>query len=391
MATHHILLAVITGLIVVIVAAVVGVGLYFSSRCTLSDFPSCPGTDNTSSSTASSGGCTQRRYTPSQLDHRAIDSCVCVCSEQLGCDQPLPTGDISNGRLVYYLSSRDGDRLRRYDTDFSTAGDSSSGSSGYTQLTVTVNGNRRYQEILGFGGAFTDAAGVNINAMSEANIDMIMRAYFGEDGSFKILFSKNPNTFKNVALGANYTLCRVPIASTDFSTRVYSYDNSTDDFYMMNFSLADEDLQLKIPLIQRANLLTQGRLQLFAAPWSAPGWMKTNGNMVGGAPVQGAIDGPYFQAYGQYYIRFFEEYWKRGVMFWALSLQNEPSNGRNPYMRYQSTFWNGTMMRDFVAQVLGPAIQGSTATEKLKLMGNDDNRNWLWSFATDVGGSLIEL
>lgn len=153
----------------------------------------------------------------------------------------------------------------------------------------------------------------------------------------------------------------------------------------MNFTLADEDLKLKIPLIQRANRLSRGRLQLFAAPWSAPGWMKTNGNMVGGAPVQGDIDGPYFQAYARYYIRFFEEYWKLGVPFWALSLQNEPSNGRDPYMRYQSTFWNGTMMRDFVAKVLGPAMRGSTATEKLKLMGNDDNRNWLWGFAQDVG------
>lgn len=176
MATHHVLLALITALIVVVVAAIVGVGLYFTSHCTFDYSPSSPGNQS-----LSSPQCTQRRYTPSQLDHRAIDSCVCVCSEQLGCDKPTPLGDVPPSALVYYVSSRDGDRLKRYDTGFSTAVVESD-SSGYTQLTVTVNGNRRYQQVLGFGGAFTDAAGVNINAMSEPVKDMIMRAYFGEEG-----------------------------------------------------------------------------------------------------------------------------------------------------------------------------------------------------------------
>lgn len=174
----HVLLAFITALIVVVVAAVVGVGLYWSSHCTFDysfDSPSSPTTTQQ---------CSQRHYTPSQLDYRAINSCVCVCSERLGCDKPTPLGDVPSSALVYYLSSRDGDRLRRYDTGFSTASRRESDSSGYTRLTVTVDGSRRYQEILGFGGAFTDSSGVNINAMSEPVRDMIMQAYFGEEGGF---------------------------------------------------------------------------------------------------------------------------------------------------------------------------------------------------------------
>lgn len=44
-----------------------------------------------------------------------------------------------------------------------------------------------------------------------------------------------------------YTLGRVPIASTDYSRRTYSYDDSVDvDFNLSRFALADEDIQLKV-------------------------------------------------------------------------------------------------------------------------------------------------
>lgn len=42
---------------------------------------------------------------------------------------------------------------------------------------------------------------------------------------------------------------RVPIASTDFSTRVYSYADIGGDFEMKNFGLAIEDLLNKVQRI----------------------------------------------------------------------------------------------------------------------------------------------
>lgn len=55
---------------------------------------------------------------------------------------------------------------------------------------------------------------------------------------FEAYFSKD---------GIGYTVGRVPMASCDFSTHVYSYDDSEGDFELKNFQLAKEDLNLKIP------------------------------------------------------------------------------------------------------------------------------------------------
>jgi Glycosyl hydrolase family 30 TIM-barrel domain len=60
---------------------------------------------------------------------------------------------------------------------------------------------------------------------------------------------------------------RVPMAGTDFSTRIYSYDDSDNDFELRNFSLAMEDIQMKIPLIQKAGKIVGQPLNIFASPW----------------------------------------------------------------------------------------------------------------------------
>jgi len=46
--------------------------------------------------------------------------------------------------------------------------------------------------------------------------------------------------------GLEYTLARIPIASTDFSTHAYSYDDTPDDFDLSHFSLTSEDLKYKV-------------------------------------------------------------------------------------------------------------------------------------------------
>jgi glucosylceramidase len=60
---------------------------------------------------------------------------------------------------------------------------------------------------------------------------------------------------------------------------------------------------LKIPYIQQALQLTHGNLRLFSSPWSAPGWMKTNGHMKGGGTLKGFVDGIYYQAWSKYFLK----------------------------------------------------------------------------------------
>jgi glucosylceramidase len=44
-------------------------------------------------------------------------------------------------------------------------------------------------------------------------------------------------------------------------------------------------------------------MKLFGSPWSAPGWMKTNGHMKGGGSLKGTPGGVYDKTWAQYFLR----------------------------------------------------------------------------------------
>lgn len=76
-----------------------------------------------------------------------------------------------------------------------------------------------YQSIVGFGGAFTEAAAINWRLLSPEEQDEVIRLYFGspEDG------------------GHGYSLGRVPMNSCDFSPASYNFDNVTGDQDLAHF------------------------------------------------------------------------------------------------------------------------------------------------------------
>lgn len=46
--------------------------------------------------------------------------------------------------------------------------------------------------------------------------------------------------------GIQYSLCRIPMGGTDFSTHGYSYDDGNTDTELNNFSLTSEDYDYKV-------------------------------------------------------------------------------------------------------------------------------------------------
>ena len=60
----------------------------------------------------------------------------------------------------------------------------------------------------------------------------------------------------SLALGLGYTIGRVPMASCDFSTHPYSYDDTPGDMNLTKFSLADEDLKYKVSKIIQNHILS---------------------------------------------------------------------------------------------------------------------------------------
>ena len=114
----------------------------------------------------------------------------------------------------------------------------------------------KYQKMLGFGGAFTEAAAYNYSLLSDAQKKEFMEKYFDREK------------------GIGYNFCRSHINSCDFSIDLYTYvedgDKTLDSFNI------DRDRKYIIPFIKDALKYTGDELFLFASPWSPPAYMKDN-------------------------------------------------------------------------------------------------------------------
>ncbi|KAK0134966.1 Glucosylceramidase [Merluccius polli] len=280
---------------------------------------------------------------PRDFGHGSV---VCECNSTY-CDGVGPAAVPPRGRYAAYLSSQAGMRLEE--------------SRGTVVLNSTEPGLRltivpfqKYQRIRGFGGAMTDAAALNIQSLSRGAQDALLRQYFAPEG-------------------IGYTVVRVPMASCDFSTRLYTYADTPGDYSLKHFTLAPEDVNMKIPLLQRAQAMSPQPLSLLASAWSAPSWLKTNDALTGKGSLKGQPGGKEHKTWAQYYVRFLEEYAKFNLSFWALTTGNEPSAGRFTNYSFQAMGFTAEEQRDWVSMDLGPAVTTS-AHAHTHILILDDNR-----------------
>jgi glucosylceramidase len=222
--------------------------------------------------------------------------------------------------------------------------------------SVFIDTAIRFQECLGFGGAFTEAAAVTLDKMPTHRRQEILAAYFSP------------------SQGNAYTICRTPINSCDFSLANYAYAEVEGDVGLEHFSIA-RDRQSLIPMIHKAMDLSAGALRLFASPWSPPAWMKTNGLMNGG----GKLRAEYRHAWAQYYVRYIQEYGREGIPIWGLTVQNEPEAAQT----WDSCLYTGEEERDFIKEYLGPALTDA-GLGHIKLIIWDHNRDRMYERAKAV-------
>ncbi|XP_075747632.1 lysosomal acid glucosylceramidase isoform X2 [Rhipicephalus microplus] len=307
-------------------------------------------------------------------------SIVCVCNATY-CDFIGDIGSPPNGTAVAFESSKAGQRFTKTTLLFSEE----TGSTDNHVVLLVVDPSRKYQKVFGFGGAFTDAAGINIKSLPANMQDDIIKSYYAKQG-------------------LAYTIGRIPLASCDFSTRKYTYDDSPGDLELKNFTLAPEDFNLKIPYIKAAMSVSSEPIWFFGSAWSSPSWMKTSNTLEGRGTLKGKPGGPYYKAWAKYYVRFVQEYERHGIPIWGLTTQNEPTAGFVPGYRWQALGFTPKTQRDFVKLDLGPALaEAGYGAEKLQVMILDDNRiglplwadvdlnHWAsgwtdWNLALDTGG-----
>ncbi|XP_038624984.1 lysosomal acid glucosylceramidase [Tachyglossus aculeatus] len=285
-------------------------------------------------------------------------SVVCVCNATY-CDSPGPLTLPAPGTFSRYETSRAG---RRFELSQGAIRPNRTGRG----LLLTLRPQQLFQRIKGFGGAMTDAAALNILGLSPPAQDQLLRAYFSEDG-------------------IEYNVVRVPMASCDFSIRVYTYADSPGDFQLLNFSLPEEDTRLKIPLLHRALALAARPVSLFASPWTAPVWMKTNGAVNGKGTLKGQPGDRYHRTWADYFVKFLDAYAAHGLRFWAVTAENEPSAGLLSGYPFQCLGFTPEHQRDFIARDLGPALAAS-AHSATRLLMLDDQRLLLPRWAQVVLG-----
>ncbi|KAL1422244.1 hypothetical protein MTO96_022125 [Rhipicephalus appendiculatus] len=236
---------------------------------------------------------------------------VCVCNPEY-CDFIGDVRPPQRGAVAAFESTKRGLRFAK-----TVLLREALGSDDINALQLVINPSKTYQTILGFGGAFTDAVGINLRTLPLGMQDDILRSYYSKQG-------------------IEYSTGRIPIASTDFSTHKYTYDDIPGDVNLTNFRLAPEDFHLKIPYIRRAMYLSSRPIWFFASSWSSPAWMKTNNAMDGLGFLRGSPGGPYYKIWANYYVRFLQEYERQGIPIRGLTAQNEPTAGYIPFYRWQA-------------------------------------------------------
>ncbi|KAK0082307.1 hypothetical protein PV326_007246 [Microctonus aethiopoides] len=284
---------------------------------------------------------------------------VCVCNSTY-CD--FVEVDVPDkGKFRTYKSSQSGERFKTEIRDFDTE------IKNENSIVLHLNVEKTYQSILGFGGAFTDAAGLNINKLSKETQEMILQTYFGSNGS-------------------RYSLGRVPIGGTDFSTRPYTLDDTPGDTELSSFSLANEDKNYKIPYMKRA-LELNPETKFFAASWTAPPWMKTNNDYTG---FLGFLKRRYYKTYAKYLVKFLETYKNNELPIYAISTGNEPADVFAPLVPINDMGWTPLTLSNFIVEHLGPAIANSSSNETL-IWVLDDQRIFLPWYIIDMNKDNSEV
>ena len=223
------------------------------------------------------------------------------------------------------------------------------------EVSIFVNPNKRFQKVLGFGGAITDASAEVFAKLPPAKQREMLTAYYDKDE------------------GIGYSLARTTIHSSDFGSGSHTYIKEGDKS-LSTFSI-EHDREFRIPLIKRAIKAAGGELLLYASPWSAPAFMKSNNNMLQG----GKLLPEYYDTWAKYFTKFIAAYEAEGMPIWGVTIQNEPM----AVQRWESMIYTAEEERDFLKNNLGPQMEKAGYGDK-NIVVWDHNRDLITNRANTI-------
>ena len=239
--------------------------------------------------------------------------------------------------------------------------------------TIEADSTQVFQTIDGFGYTLTGGSAYLVNRMDAPSKTALLNELFG-NGPDDISIS----------------YLRVSIGASDLSSEVFSYNDlpaGQTDPSLLQFSLSKDTVDL-IPLLKEI-LRINPAIKIMGSPWSAPTWMKDNGNSKGGSLLT-----QYYASYAQYFVKYIKAMESLGIRIDAITPQNEPQHGGNN----PSMVMSAQQQADFIKNHLGPAFQAAGITTKIIAWDhNCDNPNFPITVMNDpaakafIDGSAFHL
>jgi len=266
----------------------------------------------------------------------ALSASGCSDDELDGIKNPGPPQVRDPAAVSTYLSNPDGSAKLSFFDNLVFEGPSSNADAP----TIVVDRNNTFQTIDGFGYTLTGGSAILLNDMSNTARANILNELFTTNGN---------------GIGTSYL--RISIGSSDLDPATFSYNDlppGQTDEDLSEFSLAPDQEDL-IPVLQQILTLSPN-MKIMGSPWSAPVWMKTNGNTIGGSLLP-----QYYGVYAQYFVKYIEGMEAEGIVIDAITIQNEPLHGGNN----PSMIMTAVEQADFIKNHLGPAFAQANITTKI--------------------------
>jgi glucosylceramidase len=288
---------------------------------------------------------------------------ACSCSKNSGgqtTPAPTPPPVPSINEIDFWLTTADQKSLLQ-----KQPGILAFGTTGNAGPNIEVDSTQAFQTVDGFGYTLTGGSATLINQLPSAAKNTLLQELFGNSTN---------------SIGISYL--RVSIGASDLSASVFSYDDmpaGQTDIKLDHFNLSLDTVDL-IPLLKEI-LLINPNIKILGSPWSAPVWMKDNGNSKGGGLLP-----KYYSVYADYFVKYIQAMKANGITVDAVTLQNEPQHGGNNPSMVMSALEQAA----FVKIGLGPAFKTAGITTKIIVWDhNCDNPNYPITVLNDAAAKAF--
>lgn len=244
---------------------------------------------------------------------------------------------------------------------------------GNSYPTINVDTTQLFQSMDGFGYTLTGGSASLLNKMPATEQDAILKELFSWDAE---------------NIGVSYL--RISIGASDLDPAPFTYNDlpaGQTDPDLNGFSIAKDKTDL-IPILKKVVALNPS-IKILGSPWSAPTWMKTNNNFIGGN-----LKPEFYAAYAKYFVKYIQAMKAEGITIDAITPQNEPLHGGNN----PSLVMEAVDQANFIKNNLGPAFKAAGITTKIILYDhNADKPEYPISILNDpaakayVDGSAFHL